>query len=156
MAIRSTLREHRREERIHKECIDDKAKEHRTKRNREQVSSERTLAKSLTDHKHRSDTRCRSSHQKHKSSTRSNSLCHKRKCKRDGSRSARVHRHCQKQHANHAKNRVFTQCKEQFIRDKCRNQSTKHKSNHEPLAHIAHHVHKAIAERLFNLSREGP
>ena len=156
MAIRSTLRKHRREERIHKERIDDKAKEHRAKCNREQVCSESALAKSLTDHKHRSDTRCRPSHQKYKGCPRSNSLRHKGKCKRDGTRSTRVHRHRQKQHADHAENRVFTQRKEQFIRNKCRDQRTKHKTDHEPLAHIAHHVHKSIAERLFNLSREGP
>ena len=68
MTIRSTLRKHRREERIHKERIDNKAKKHRAKCNREQVRRESALAKSrgpgysMADHKHRSDTRCRSRH----------------------------------------------------------------------------------------------
>ena len=52
VTLRRSVRQHRREERIHKKCIHDKAKEHGPEGDRHKVSGKGSLAKGLAHHQH--------------------------------------------------------------------------------------------------------
>ena len=155
MTFGRSVRKHRRKECIHKERIDDESEEQRSKRNGSQVRGQGTLAKSLSNHEHARNTRCRARHQEHERGTRRNALFNQSKCKRNGTRRAGVHRHCKHQHNHHAKQRVFVQEQEEIVRNKGRNQRTQQKANDEPLAHIANHVHEAVFKSFLNLLGKG-
>ena len=155
MTFCRSVRKHRRKECIHKERIDDESEEQCSKRNGGQVRGQGTLAKSLSNHEHARNTRCRARHQEHERGTRRNALFNQSKCKRNGTRRAGVHRHCKHQHNYHAKQRVFVQEQEEIVRNKGRNQRTQQKANDEPLAHIANHVHETVFESFLNLLGKG-
>ena len=155
MTFRRSVRKHGRKECIHKERIDDESEEQCSKCNGGQVCGQSTLTKSLSYHEHARNTRCRARHQEHERGTRRNALFNQSKCKRNGTRRAGVHRHCKHQHNYHAKQRVFVQEQEEIVRNKGRNQRTQQKTNDEPLAHIANHVHETVFKSFLNLLGKG-
>ncbi len=149
------MRKHRRKECIHKERIDDESEEQCSKCNGGQVCGQSTLTKSLSYHEHARNTRCRACHQEHESGPRRNAFFNQSKCKRNGTRRAGVHRHCKHQHNHHAQQRVFVQEQEEIVRNKGCNQRPQQKSNDEPLAHIANHVHETVFKSFLNLLGKG-
>ena len=131
---------------LREEVVDHQTKDYRSYYDGENIQTQRTFTKDLTDHQHTGTVDCRTSHQQDKGSTWSESFRHQRYCDRDRSGGTDIHRDSNTQYNQHVQEFVIVKGSQPLVRHGHRDQGSDEQTDDQPLTYILQHLYKTVTQ----------